>query len=156
MPGMFRHVLVQPCQGSAVLQGHNLKALLYLRPMSRPPIIRTFCQFRNLASRIKSKASAKAIPYNSKIAAYESAAGKLARLSEPVLLYQAHNNVPFMLGCYSIGAFLITCAIINNHTKNAALVADVAPWVVLGTAVGQFAMVVYGSYMCLKVCLRAD
>ena len=153
---MSLHALLQSCQRRASLQRHNIKALLYIRPISRSPVTRTFCQSRSLASRIKSKSFAKAAPYNSKVAAYESAAGKLARLSEPVLLYQAHNNLPFIIGCYSVGAFLITCAIINNYAKHAAVAADVPTWVKVGVIAGQFTMVVYGGYMCLKVCVLAE
>ena len=147
---------LQPYWGPASLQRLNIKALLYLRPISRPHTPLSFCQSRSLASRNRMKPPARTAPYNAKVAAYESAAGKLARLSEPVLLYEAQNNLPFMLGCYSIGAFLLTCAIINNHTKHAAVAADVPQWVVLGTAVGQFAMVCFGGYMCLKVDLQTE
>ena len=152
---MLLNASLRPCIGLAAPQRRNLEALRYIRPISTPLVRRVFKQARGLATKIKKQPPAKAVPYVSKITAYEGAARRLAQNPGPTLLYQAHSNLPYILGCYFVGGVLLGCAIINNATKEASIGADVPVWVPLGVAVGQFTMVAFGGYWCLKVCLCA-
>lgn len=139
------------CLDLAARQQRNIKALQYLQPISKFSVQRTFTQARGLAAKARRQRPTKAVPYVSKVTEYESAAKKLARNPSPTLLYQAQTNIPYVLGCYFVGGVLLGCAVINNVTKEASISADVPPWVPLGVAVGQFTMVGFGSWWCLKV-----
>lgn len=145
-----------PCMDRAAPQLRNLKALLYMRPISRSLVQRRFSLVPSLAARAKKQLPSKAVPYGSRINEYETAAKKLARNPTPTLLYQAESNVPYILGCYFVGGILLGCAAINNATKKASFKADVAFWVPLGVAVGQFTMLGFGSWWCLKVRVGAE
>ncbi len=148
---MFLNASSWPCADLAASQQRTLKALCYLRPPSIIFVQRRVTRPRWLATKAQRQRTTTAVPYASKITQYESAARKLARNPSPTLLYQAQTNITYVLGCYFVGGVLLGCAIINNVTKEMSLTADVPAWVPLGVAVGQFAMVGFGSWWCLKV-----
>ncbi len=143
---MLLHALSQSTQRLGSLPPSNLKILALSRPSLRRSTLQPSCQWRNLATKSKGP-----LPHKSRVVAYGTPAGKLAASSGPVLLYQATNTLPFTLGCYSIGIFLVAATYINNATKRAAAEANVASWVKVGTAFGQAGMLIYGGYMLMKV-----
>ena len=82
---------------------------------------------------------------------YEPLRSKLANRVSPTLLYQAPSSTFYVIGCYTLGVFLVYVAGFNFETQYFLLPADAPTWVPVCVALGSFMIACVGFWMFFKV-----
>lgn len=89
-----------------------------------------------------------------KPSAYTSHAIRLASIESPTLLYRAPSPMPYVLGCYFVGAGLFAMAGYNYSSQFSIprdIGQDLPGYISTFNLISSLALAIAASYMCLRV-----